>query len=124
MRLETRMLYGDVPVSSPGALRRRRDLLRAAALAPGFRAARPQDQAVALPRLSGGVEQPPVIGGGLVCVDSLHPGSAEGAPTSRSADAADGTSTEGTARHLGIADAAPARKDMEEAKASDIPGQV
>ena len=45
-------------------------------------------------------------------------------PTSRSADAAEETSTEGTAPPFGIADAAPARKDMEEAEASDNPGQV
>ena len=42
----------------------------------------------------------------------------------RNADAADETSTEGTARPLGIADAAPARKGLMVAEASDNPGQA
>ena len=53
-----------------------------------------------------------------------RPNSAEGAPTNRSADAADETSPQGTARPLGIADAAPARQNMAEAAAGDIPSRV
>ena len=45
-------------------------------------------------------------------------------PSSCGSGLADETSIEGTARHLGIADAAPARKNMEEAAVGVNPGKA